>query len=224
MLFLLKLNNRNCGKMLTTTSVLLALLPALAVVTPVVRAQDWDHINGRDKVHDPTGAWLIRTPLPTGPEGKPGAFFLTVFHKGGTLTENIQGESAFDPAATNPPNPPFNILTSPQSGVWQKTGWNTFAATWLAMQYQIRTDHPDSPLYRFDKMQYTGKLSETGDQMEISAVLTFFDADGKQLNPDGNPGTESIPFKANGTRIPLDLSPNTTHSLPIPSIPTMPMP
>jgi hypothetical protein len=34
---------------------LLALLLALAVSTPVLLAQEWDHLNGRDKVHDPTG-------------------------------------------------------------------------------------------------------------------------------------------------------------------------
>ena len=55
MLFFLELNNRYGGKMLTVTSVLLL---AFAVAAPVLRAQDWDQINGRDKVHDPTGAWL----------------------------------------------------------------------------------------------------------------------------------------------------------------------
>jgi hypothetical protein len=39
---------------------LLALLLALAVSTPVLFAEEWDHINGRDKANDPTGAWLIR--------------------------------------------------------------------------------------------------------------------------------------------------------------------
>jgi len=196
---------------------LLALLLALAVAAPVLHAQDWDHINGRDKAHDPTGAWLVKSSL-TGPDGKP-LFFLTVFHKGGTLTEDIQGESAFDPSATKDPTSIFNIITSPQSGVWQKTGWNTFAATWLAMQYRVITNPPSSPLFRFDKVQYTGRLTEFGDQIELSALLTFFDADGNQLPP-----TEGISFKANGTRIPLEILPNTGHTLPIPPIPTMPAP
>ncbi len=28
-------------------------------------AQDWDHdhLNGRDKIHDPTGTWLVRIPV-----------------------------------------------------------------------------------------------------------------------------------------------------------------
>ena len=93
---------------------LFALLLALAIAPAVLHAQDWDQINGRDKVHDPTGAWLIRNDS----EGAP--FILTVFHKGGTLTGDIQGESAFDPAATNPPKPPSNVINSPESGVWQK--------------------------------------------------------------------------------------------------------
>ena len=46
MLFFLKLNNRNCGKMLTVTSVLLL---AFAVASPVLRAQDWDDINGQKR-------------------------------------------------------------------------------------------------------------------------------------------------------------------------------
>jgi hypothetical protein len=139
MLFFLKLNNCHCGKMLTVTSVLLL---ALANAAPMLHAQEWDHLNGRDKVHDPTGAWLLRTSVPTGPEGQPGAFFFIAFHKGGTLTEDIQGESSFDPSAVTDPKSLLNIITSPQSGVRQKTGWNTFAATFLAMQYHVRTNPP----------------------------------------------------------------------------------
>jgi len=75
--------------MLTVTSVLLL---ALASVAPVLHAQEWDQLNGRDKAHDPTGAWLLKGDA----EGSP--FILTVFHRGGTLTGDLQGESAFDPA------------------------------------------------------------------------------------------------------------------------------
>ena len=114
---------------------LLALILALAVATPVLLAQKSDSLTGRDK-HDPTGAWLLRTPF-TDPARNP-QFALAVFNRGGTFTQNIQGETAFDPAATTDPDPKnlFNIITSPQSGVWQKTGQNTFAATLLAMEYQ----------------------------------------------------------------------------------------
>src|SRR5258708_39442226 len=123
MVFLLKPYNRYRGKMLTVTSVLLL---AFAVAAPVLRAQDWDQINGRDKVHDPTGAWLIRNDS----EGSP--FILTVFHEGGTLTGDVQGESAF--LAGSPP--PLNVINSPESGVWRKTSAKTFTVTFLTIEYQ----------------------------------------------------------------------------------------
>jgi hypothetical protein len=83
-------------------------------------------------------------------EGSP--FILTVFHKGGTLTGDIQGESAFDPAATKPPLPPANVINSPESGVWQKTGWKTFAVTLLTIEYQV--DPPNATFFQFDKVQF----------------------------------------------------------------------
>ena len=96
-----------------------ALFLALAVAAPTLLSQESDHINGPDKAHDPTGAWLLKGDA----EGSP--FILTVFHKGGTLTGDLEGESAFDPGA----RPPSNVINSPESGVWQKTGWNTFSVT-----------------------------------------------------------------------------------------------
>jgi hypothetical protein len=91
-------------------SQLLALFVAIALTPSMLLAEDEDHINGRDKAHDPTGAWLIRG------DAKGSPFILTVFHKGGTLTGDLQGESAFDPAAVNPPTPPNNVINSPESG------------------------------------------------------------------------------------------------------------
>jgi hypothetical protein len=175
------------GKCLTR---MLALLLAFVVTAPELLAQDWDHLNGRDKVHDPTGAWLI-----IGNAG-PG-FLLITFHKGGTLTEDFQGESAFDPAAVNPPKPNLNVITrtSPQHGVWQKTGWDTFATTLLDIEYQLQANG-NAPVFRFDKYQYTGQLSESGDRMELDGLVTLFDPDGKQLLP-----TAGVQFKVNGVRI-----------------------
>ena len=40
----------------------LALFVALVVAAPTLFAQEWDHINGRDEVHDPSSAWLINSP------------------------------------------------------------------------------------------------------------------------------------------------------------------
>ena len=194
---------------------LFALILALAIAAPVLLAQESPRLTGRDK-HDPTGAWLLRTPFPTGPDGQPGAFILTVFHQGGTLTGDIQGESAFDPADVDNPNSVFNIISSPQSGVWQKTGQNTFAATFLLMEYHVLADPiHDAPLFRFDRVQYTGTLNKSGDAMTIDALLTFFDEQGNRIDDKGKPSTDFVvEFNANGVRIPL-----TGNSLPIPPIP-----
>jgi hypothetical protein len=198
---------------------LLALILALAVAAPVLLAQESPRLTGRDK-HDPTGAWLLRTPF-TDPVGNK-AFALAVFNRDGTFTQNIQGENAFDPAATTDPDPKniLNIITSPQSGVWQKTGQNAFAVTFLAMEYRIPIlpDKPGSPLFRFDKTQYAGTLTQAGDTMEITAVLTFFGEQGNQLDP--KKGTD--PITITGVRIPLEILPSIPHSLPNP--PPLPTP
>ena len=49
---------------------LLALILALAVAAPVLLAQKSDPTKGQDK-HDPTGAWLLRTPIIKDPAGNP---------------------------------------------------------------------------------------------------------------------------------------------------------
>ena len=66
-----------------------------------------------------------------------------------------------------------------------------------------------STFFRFDKLQFTGKLSESGDQMDLAIVATFFDADGK---PNGEP-SQTIQLK--GVRVPLESS---ADSLPVPVI------
>jgi hypothetical protein len=217
------LNERCGGKRLLR---LLALLLALAVSTPVLLAQEWDHLNGRDKVHDPTGAWLVQTsiglPSPTGI----GSYLLIVFHHGGTVTVHVQGESGFDPVAVKEPNSIFNVISMPQGGTWQKTGWNTFVAAALTIEYRnVTVPQPSSPLFRFDISQYAGKLTGSGDTMELSGHVTFFDPNkGTRVNSDParTPGTEIVSFNANGTRIPLPVFPDTLQQLPIPSTPAPP--
>jgi hypothetical protein len=174
---------------------LLALLFALAVAPQVLLAQ----------VPDPTGAWLLKGDA----EGSP--FILTVFHNGGTLRGDLQGESAFDPHATVKPKVPFNVINSPESGVWQKTGWNTFAVTFLTMEYQVDTKPVSAPLFQFDKVQFTGFLKDSGNRMEITAArITTF-------NPDGSlKDSINVPDKTHGVRIPLEVLPSTSLSLPIP--------
>jgi hypothetical protein len=209
---------------------LLSLLLALAITPPALLAQEWDHwdhINGRDKVHDPTGAWLVRFKIPKDPILNR-QFLLIVFHKGGTLTQDVQGESGFDPSAV--PLPPSNenfgnnVISTPLSGVWQKTGWNTFAGTLVTIEYHNAfnpaTDtNPSVLLLQFTKEQFIGRLTESGDQMVLSEVrLTHFGLDGKEITDNkGIPRVQVFP--ANGVRIPLEILPDTTHTLPIPQLP-----
>ena len=178
-------------------SQLLSLFVALALTPSMLLAEDEDHIS---KVNDPTGAWLIKA------EGG-GPFFLTVFHKGGTLTQDRQGESAFDPAAVKNPSSELNVISSPLSGVWQKTGGNTFAATGLDMEYHndTTTDPPSTPIFQFAKEQFTGRLTESGDVITISATVTHFDSNGTM--------TDHFSFNATGVRISLE---DTSQSLTIP--------
>ena len=138
------------------------------------------------------------------------SFILTVFHKGGTLTGDIQRESAFDPAATKPPMPLANVINSPESGVWQKTGWNTFAVTLLTIEYQV--DSLNATLFQCDKTQFVRFLYEAGNRMEITAAaITKFNPDGslKALIP--------ITSKAHGVRVPLEILPFTSQSLTLPT-------
>src|SRR5262249_39566429 len=164
------------------------------------------HINGPDKAHDPTGAWLLNTIQ---------GFVLTVFHKGGTLTGDFQGESAFDPNAVNPPKPPQNVQESPENGVWQMTGWNTFAVTLFTIETQIQGNPASFPLFEFDKVQFTGRLTDSGNRMEITEALI------KNFNPDGSLKATFGPFHntANGVRLPLEVLPKSSDTLPIPPPP-----
>ena len=102
--------------------------------------------------------------------------------------------------------------------MWQKTGWNTFAGTLLDIEYHNALNpHPKVSLFQFTKEQITGRLTESGDQIVLEVRFTHFDSDGKQIDD-----TQSFP--ANGVRIPLEVLPNTSHTLPIPPIPTVPAP
>ena len=175
----------------------LALLLTLAVA-PMLRAQ----------VPDPTGAWLLKSniQLPTGEN----LFLLNVFHQGGTLTGDIQGESAFAPHATTKPKVPFNVISSPQSGVWQKTGFSTFAATFLLIESEVQTKPPASPVFQLTKVQYFGTLNASGTTMALQVLITHYKATGEVI--------DSFMFNANGVRIPVETQP-TTGNLPVPGVP-----
>jgi hypothetical protein len=192
-------------------SQLLALFVAITLTPSMLLGDVEDQFNGRDKVHDPTGVWLLNTPQ---------GFVLNVFHKGGTLTGDFQGESAFDPTAVNPPMPPRNVIESPENGVWQMTGWNTFAVTFFTIEYQVQvnplSDNPlSAPLFEFDKVQFTGRLTDSGNRMEITEELI------KNFNPDGSLKVTFGPFHniVHAIRLPLEVLPKSSDTLPIPPPP-----
>jgi hypothetical protein len=178
----------------------LALFLAFAVAAPPLFAQEADHLNGRDKDHDPTGAWIIQNDAPGS------QLILNVFHKGGTVTGDLQGEGAFIPGVL----PPNSVINSPESGVWQKTGWKTFAVTVLTMEYDA---NPPFALFQFDKVQFTAILNETGDKMVIpEPVLTNYKPNGELKSPPFK-----FPTGGHGVRIPLEILPFTSTSLSLPT-------
>jgi hypothetical protein len=168
-----------------------------------------------------TGVWFLRLPI----DPLKREFLLIVFHQGGTLTGDFQGESAFDPSAVplppSDPNYDNNVISSPLSGVWQKTGRNTFAGMVLDIEYHNAFNPalnlpPDVSVLQFGKFQFTGTLSQSGDAMTFNALLTRYDPKGVK--------TSDMPFTGTGTRIPLEILPNTSDTLPLPPIPTAPAP
>jgi hypothetical protein len=195
-------------------SQLLVLFVAFALVPLVLHAEDWRLLKRRDK-NDPTGVWYLR--LPKDPINR--EFFLIVFHQGGTLTGDFQGESGFDPRAVFLPpgdqNFVNNVISSPLSGVWQKTGRNTIAVMFVDIEYHnaIRDNGnglPDVSILQFAKFQFTGTLSRSGDEMTFTnARLTHYDPEGKETSHEDS-------INGAGTRIPLEILPNTSPTLPLP--------
>ena len=175
----------------------LALLLVIAVAPSMLLAQQWGQGNGRDKV-DPTGAWLIKWGVVAPPIFPDGIFVLQVFHQGGTLTGDNQGASAFDPAATTDPESENNVIVTPFSGEWQRTGRKTFAATFMVLEYHVESAPPGASIFQFSQVQYKGTLTDSN-HMVLDVVITHFDPEGKKKH-------ESTPFdkfEATGVRIPL---------------------
>jgi hypothetical protein len=135
------------------------------------------------------------------------------------ITGNLQGESAFDPSAVvlPPEDPNFNnnVISSPLSGVWQKTGRNTIAGMVLDIEYHnvLTNGFPALTVLQFVKFQFTGTLSRSGDEMTFKALLTRYDPTTRKAfsQTDFPSGT--------GTRISLEILPNTSDTLPLPPPP-----
>jgi hypothetical protein len=103
------------------------------------------------------------------------------------------------------------VITTPHSGVWQKTGFNTFAATFLIIEYQVQTKPPSAPVFQLTKVQYFGTLNASADRMTLNVLGTNYDVNGNVTDTFG-------PFKATGVRIPVETS-QSTGNLPVPGVP-----
>lgn len=133
------------------------------------------------------------------------------------MTQNIQGESGFDPSSVPILKAENNVISTPFSGVWQKTGWNTFAGTLLDIEYHNGFDPasgnpPDVSVFQFSKAQFIGRLTASGDQMVLRIHDVHFDPKGVQRGLIDD-------FPANGIRIPLEILPHTNLTLPTPAQP-----
>lgn len=113
---------------------------------------------------DPTGVWL--TTKPTGP------VVMNTFHSDGTFSGDVQGESAFVPGNESP----GYQITSPEHGLWQKTGLRTLAATAYALEY-----NDDASFYAVLKLRLTCILNGPGDEMDITASGGLYDLNGNLL-------------------------------------------
>jgi hypothetical protein len=184
-----KLNNRRAGKSRTVSSIqtnqsirqhdassfailcrLLALLLTFAIVPTVAFAQEREHDRGR--ANDPTGVWL---------QPNVQQVILLTFHRDGTYSADVAGESAFVPGNHNPG---FQI-TSPTHALWQKTGAKTLAGTSFAIQY-----NDDGSFYGLLKVRVTGVLNDSGDQMDVTISGAVFDLNGNLIpNPPPFSGT-----------------------------------
>ena len=134
---------------------LLALLLALAVSTPVLLAQEWDH---GDHLNNISYRKSIALSIPH-------CHYSELFRTG--LTRLL--------SATNP------ALNLP----------------------------PDVSVFVFAKIQITGRLSLSGDAMTFNGRLTHYD-------PQGTKKGDPEPFNGAGTRIPLEILPNISDTLPLP--------
>src|ERR1700738_4857430 len=127
---------------------LLALSLVLAVAAPTLFAEDWDHMDGRDKANDPTGAWIV-TDTSAASDGHPSV--LATFHEDGTTAGDVRG----DVTGTGVPD---GVFSSPEHGVWKKTGHRTFSATFIGLWY-----NRDNSLFGIFEVDANFRLDASGD-------------------------------------------------------------
>jgi hypothetical protein len=165
-----RLDNCRGGK---SGSRLLALFLALAVAAPTLFAQE--HMDGRDKDHDPTGAWLV-TDTSAASDGQPTV--LATFHEDGTTSATVRGDNIGP------------VFFSPEHGVWKNTGHRTFSATFIALEY-----NGNGIFIGIFEVDANFRLAPSGDQFDSHSVAYETLANG-HVNNFG-PGT------SHGVRITL---------------------
>ena len=143
---------------------LLALSLAFAVAVPSLFAQDWDHNNGRDKDHDPTGSWLVTDMNPLS-DKQPSV--LATFNGDGTTTATVRGDTIGP------------VFFSPEHGVWKSTGHRTFSGTFVSIEY-----NGDGVFIGIFEVDANFRLHPSGDQYYSNYVAYETLANGT-VNPIG---------------------------------------
>ena len=99
-----------------------------------------------------------------------------------------------------------------KNGLEHLCGYFSSEATLVAIQAGVDAEHFISPFFRLDKVQCTGKLSESGDQVDLTFVFSGYDQNGNQTIAPSSP----LNFK--GVRVPLEILPHTGATLPVPVV------
>jgi hypothetical protein len=134
-------------------SPLVASFLALVLIPPVLHAQNQDQGNG----NDPTGAWLV-TDTSAGSDGQPSV--IATFHKDGTTAGDVRG----DVTGTGVPDA---VFSSPEHGVWKKTGARTFTANFVGSCY-----NRDNSLFAIVEVDGNFRLDQPGDQYDAQYVVS----------------------------------------------------
>jgi hypothetical protein len=130
-------------------------------ITPLTSSASDDQGRGSD----PTGVWLAA-------KTTAGGVIINTFHSDGTFFGDVQGEGSFFPGNKSPG---FQI-TSPEHGLWQKTGPKTIAATAYALEYNY-----DGSFYAIFKLRLSFVLNGPGDEMDGTGSSGEYDLNGNLL-------------------------------------------
>ena len=166
-----RMRPRDCGAPLQILFWLLALLMALAAAPTVVFALQGDNEQGN--ANDPTGAWIV-TDTGAGSDGLPSV--LATFHKDGTASGDVRGDVTGTGTGTGT-GVPDGVFSSPEDGVWKKTGARTFTATFIALWY-----NRDNSLFGTFEVDANFRLYASGDHYLANFVAYVALPNGQRNN------------------------------------------